>query len=188
MWSHYGTPPPILLLSLPTRGWSREFCLISSLHTIVFLRVCFLGKPAATLPQMSSPSRIFEIEKVFLTFVLSCLPSAASPQHMLLLVTAPFVADSFPGTTMLLWPSRCPSRGLYMWQAPFPSLAYVFIPYKSPMPGYKDMPELLKHCRQLKAITTKYDCHNANRVEQNVKPIIGSSSWTYLRFFLCYLF
>lgn len=59
-----------------------------------------------------------------------------------------------------------------MWQAPFPSLAYVFIPYKSPMPGYKDMPELLKHCRQLKAITTKYDCHSANRVEQNVKPII----------------
>lgn len=101
LW-HPPAPRPILLLSLPTRGWSREFCLISSLHTTVFLRVCFLGKPAATLPQMSPPSRIFEIERVFLTFVLSCLPSAASPQHMLLLVTAPFVADSFPGTTMLL--------------------------------------------------------------------------------------
>lgn len=73
-------------------------------------------------------------------------------------------------------------------QAPFPSLALVFIPYKSPMPGYKDISELLKHWKQPKAITTKYDRHSANRIEQNVKPIIGGPSWAHPRFLLCYLF
>ena len=159
MWLQYIQPSfslcPILLTSFPTKGWSQEFCLVSSLHTILFLRVCFLGKPAAILPHCHRLP-----EYLRLSFSHSCserLPSAAFSRHVFLLITTNFVAGSFPGTVMLFCSNRCPSRGLSVQQAAFPSLSYVSIPYKSCTPGYKDISELLKHCRQLKAVATKYD-------------------------------
>lgn len=87
---------------------------------------------------------------------------------------------------MLFCSNRCPSRGLSVQQAAFPSLSYVSIPYKSCTPGYKDISELLKHCRQLKAVTTKYDWHSAKRTA--LKPAIGGPSRTHPRYLLCSLF
>lgn len=115
------------------------------------------GETSYNTPSLSPPSRIFEIERVFLTLVLNYLPSAVFSHQVLLLVTTNFVADSFPRTVIPFCSSRCPSRGLSIQRATFPSLSYVSIPSKSPTPGYNYISELLKHCRQLKAVSTKYD-------------------------------
>lgn len=113
------------------------------------------GKSTATLPHCHLLPEYLRLREFFSHLFRSCLPSAAPPCHVLLSVTTHFAAGHFLELLCFLLgeasleDSTCvKNHSFYCPMFSFPTI--------SPTQAYKDISELVKYCRQLKAIATKY--------------------------------
>lgn len=112
--------------SSPQVVWSWGLCLA---HTNLCLSVCFLEK-RRNIPSWSPPTRIFETERIFLSFSW-----AACPQLLLLVLCFSLSPLTLLWATfwtmLLLSPSRCSSRAFHVGWAPHPLYYLIFIPCNS---------------------------------------------------------
>ena len=92
LWFHWSPTSASTLsccLLFPTRCWSWELCF---LHTNLHISVCFLGKP---FPHSHLLPEYLRLREFFSHVFRNCLPSAASPRHVLLSVTTRSAVGQF---------------------------------------------------------------------------------------------